>query len=277
MVTDGFDLDWLGLERRRPGHWTFEVTPGLSRFDGKFYGGTGIAVVTAAMEAETGRRALWASVQFASSADLHNQVDCEVEVLAEGRRTSQVRLTGSVDGRVLFAAIGSTGQPKQASLTAQFGQMPAVPGPEDCPPWQPRAVLDSVGEGALTGRVDRSVVESWDSRPGWLSICDIRSADEAGSRMWMRMLDRPLSRAAMGFLADVVPSGVVRAAGRTGAGTSLDNSIRFGPDPDGEWTLVDVDPLLISDGYVHGAARLWSPGGTLFGVASQTASLLLFD
>jgi acyl-CoA thioesterase len=70
---------------------------------------------------------------------------------------------------------------------------------------------------------------------------------------------------------------VVRAAGRNGAGTSLDNSIRFGLEPHGDWVLVDVDPYLISDGYVHGAARLWSEDGELMGVASQTASVLLFD
>jgi acyl-CoA thioesterase len=91
------------------------------------------------------------------------------------------------------------------------------------------------------------------------------------------MNDRPLTRAALGFVADVVPSGVVRAAGRAGAGTSLDNSIRFGPDPVGDWVLIDIDPHRISGGYGHGAARLWATDGTLLAVASQSASLLLFD
>jgi acyl-CoA thioesterase len=100
---------------------------------------------------------------------------------------------------------------------------------------------------------------------------------EDPGRMWMRMRHGPLTRAAVTFLADVVPSGVVRAAGRTGAGTSLDNSMRFGIEPQGDWMLVDVDPYLISDGYVHGAGRVWSEGGALLGVASQTASVLLFD
>src|SRR5690349_4341035 len=38
------DVDWLGLEHRGEGAWSFELTGPLSRFDGKFYGGTGIAV-----------------------------------------------------------------------------------------------------------------------------------------------------------------------------------------------------------------------------------------
>ena len=95
--------------------------------------------------------------------------------------------------------------------------------------------------------------------------------------MWARMRDMPQTRATLGFLADMVPSRVVSAAGRTGAGTSLDNAMRYGPQPDTEWILVDFDPYLASGGYAHGGARLWSEDGTLVGIASQTATLLLFD
>ena len=34
----------------------------------------------------------------------------------------------------------------------------------------------------------------------------------------------------VGFLADVVPMGIMRAAGRMGGGTSLDNHLRYGAD-----------------------------------------------
>lgn len=258
-MTDGSDLDWLGLHRIGPGHWAFTATPELSRLDGKFYGGTGIAVSTAVMEAETGRQALWASVQFAASANEDDRFDCRIQVLAAGRRTSQVQVTGSVGERVVFTALGATGDAKPGAHDAQFGEMPAVTPPEESPPWQPR-MLDHLGG----------------SRPGWLAITDTRMANDEGA-MWMRLVDRPLTRPGMAFVADIVPSGVVRAAGRTGAGTSLDNAMRFGPEPEGDWLLVDVDPQLISRGYVHGAARLWSSSGRLLGVAGQTASLILFD
>ena len=104
------DLDWLGLEHHGEGAWSFELTGPLSRFDGKFFGGTGIAVTTALLEAETERAALWATVQFAGSADLGDRIDCEVEVLAHGRRTAQVRMTASVGDRVMLAAIGAAGR-----------------------------------------------------------------------------------------------------------------------------------------------------------------------
>ncbi len=258
-MTDGSDLEWLGLERTGDGHWTFELTPGLSRLDGKFYGGTGVAVATAVTEAETGRRALWSSVQFVASAATGDRLDCRVEVVASGRRTSQVRVSGWHQERLVFSGLGAAGEVRPGTVEAAFGEMPELPSPEHCPKWAPLAFLgDTAG------------------RPGWLGVTDARAANATGS-MWMRLEGRPLTTAAMGFLADVVPNGVLRAAGRLGAGTSLDNTVRFGRQPHGDWMLVEVEPHVVSGGYVHGAARLWTQDGTLLGVASQTAGVMLFD
>ena len=253
------DLEWLGLEPLGDGRWAFELRDGLSRLDGKFYGGTGLAVVTAAMEAETGRRALWATAQFVSSAATGDRLECRVEVLAGGRRSSQLRVTGYHGERVLFAALGATGEQRTGPLEVHFGRPPDVPPPLECPPWETPLVFRHLGE-----------------RPGWLSLVDARSANATGA-MWMHLEGRPLTRGALPFLADTLPSAVVRAAGRRGAGTSLDNSIRFGAEPDGRWLLVDVDPHMVDSGYVHGAARLWSESGRLLGIASQTATLMLFE
>lgn len=258
-MSDGSDLDWLGLQRTGPGEWAFDVTPGLSRMDGKFYGGTGIAVAAAVMEAETGRAALWTSVQFVASALTGERLQARVEIPASGRRTSQVQVTGRSGDRLVFTAIGATGAAQSSPLTASFGTMPAVAPPEECERWLPRMFMDGNEESI-----------------GWLSISDVRT-DTATGCMWLRMNERPLSRPAMCFLADVIPNGVMRAAGRTGAGTSLDNTVRFGPEPEGDWMLVEVDPHMVCGGYVHGSARLWSRTGTLLGVASQTAGVVLFD
>lgn len=256
------DTEWLGLEAVAPGRWTFELTPTLSRFDGKFYGGTGIAVMTALLEAETERPALWATVQFAGSADVGDRIDCSFEVLAQGRRTSQVRMTATVGDRVMLAAIGAAGEERPDSLSAQFGAMPEVAPPDDLPPWRPNVPFPVSLE-----------------RPSWLQVAEIREARLPTGRhaIWARMRDRRQTRATLGFLADMVPSGVVAAAGRAGAGTSLDNSMRFGAPPDTEWMLLEYDPYFIAGGYAHGAGRIWSEDGVLLGVASQTASTLLFD
>lgn len=256
------DFEWLGLVDAGPNRYSLEVTPRLTRLDAKFYGGTGAAVVAAVMEAATRRSALWETVQFVSSADIGERLDCVVDVLASGRRTSQVQVTGRAGDRTVFVAIGSAGERRDGVLDAQFGAMPDVGGPDDAEPFERRMPFRRL-----------------EGHRGWLDLIDMRVLDLPGGRMamWARLRDRPLTRAALGFLTDVVPMSVVRAAGRAGAGTSLDNTVRFGPDPAGEWVLVDPDPHLAAGGYVHGAARVWTPAGTLLAVASQTAATVLFD
>jgi acyl-CoA thioesterase len=260
-MTDGYDLAWLGLERAGDGHWSFELTPPLSRMDGKLYGGTGIAVTVAAMEAETARDTLWATVQFVGTADIGERVDCHVESLAQGRRTSQVRLTATANGRVVLAAIGATGAHRDATVEAQMGVMPNVPGPDEAEPW---------GAAWREGGMPRI---------GWLLLADVREVKLGEERfaIWARMRDGRQSRATLSFLADLVPSAVVRAAGFMGAGTSLDNSMRFGRFTETEWVLVDFEPWLATGGYLHGGARLWAPDGTLLGYASQTASAIVWE
>ena len=259
-MTDGSDLKWLGLERTGEGRWSFELTPPLSRMDGKLYGGTGIAAAVAAIEAETARDALWATVQFVGSAEIGERVDCDVEVLAHGRRTSQVRVTGSVADRLVLAAIAATGAHRDGPVEAQMGVMPDVPGPDNAKPW---------------GHAWR---EEGMPRIGWLLLAEVREVDLGDDRflIWARMRDRPQSRATVSFVADLVPSAVVRAAGFNGAGTSLDNSMRFGRFTDTDWVLVDFDPWFATGGYLHGGARVWAEDGTLLAYASQTASAFVW-
>ena len=255
--------EWLGLQQREPGRWAFDLTGGLCRFDDKLFGGTGLAVATSVMDGETGRAALWVDVQFVASADLGGAVECDVEELARGRRTSQVRLTAT-RGRGTWCSPRSaaTGDPREGGLELQVDTMPEVAGADDCAPWMPRVPFP-LEEG----------------RRGWFDLIEIREVPEvdSGMALWARMRGHAQSHATLGFLADMVPSAVVRAAGRAGAGTSLDNSIRCGPDPDCEWVLVELVPHFASGGYLHGSARIWAPDGTHLAVASQTAVGLLFD
>ena len=185
--------DWLGLERLASGHWVFELTRPLSRFDGKLYGGTGLAAVTAAIEAETDRYVLWVTVQFVASVDVGEKIECQVEVLAGGRRTSQVRVTGTVGDRVVLAALGATGLPRTGGLEVQVGSMPDVAPPDDCPRWMPKVPFP-VTEG----------------NQGWLDMVDLREVPDValGMMLWGRMRDRPMSRSGIGFIADLVPSAV---------------------------------------------------------------------
>jgi acyl-CoA thioesterase len=258
-ANDGQDIAWLGLERQGEGRWSFELTGPLTRFDGKLYGGTGIAVSVATMEAESGRGAVYNAVQFVGSADTGDRIDCHVEALATGRRTTQLRFTATVADRVVLVAIGATGEDRTGLLSAQFGEMPDVPLPDETGTWKPNVPFPI--------RLDV---------PSWLNICELRDVPGPRHLLWARMKDMPLTRASLGFLADMVPSAVVRAAGHVGGGTSLDNAMRFGPAPETDWMLIDFDPYQVSGGYAHGGARLWSSEGTLLGVASQTATMFTF-
>lgn len=260
-MTDGSDLAWLGLEGQGDGRWSLELTPPLRRMDGRLYGGTGIAVAVATMEAETARDALWTTVQFVGSADPGERIDCHVEVLAGGRRTSQLRLTATVGDRPVLVALGATGVHRESPAEIQVGVMPNVPGPDESEPWGHR------WRGAEVPQV------------GWLLIADMREVELDDNRfaVWGRMRDQPHSRATISFLADMVPTSVVRAAGFMGAGTSLDNSMRFGTFTGTEWILLDFDPWFAAGGYLHGGARVWAQDGTLLGFASQTASEIVWS
>jgi acyl-CoA thioesterase len=258
-MPDNADLEWLGLERHGAGRWSFQLTEALTRHDGKLFGGTGIAVMVATMEAETERDALWTTVQYASSANIGERVDCAVEVLANGKRTSQVRMTATAGNEIVLAAVGATGVARTGPIEAQIPTMPVMPPPEESVEWGfgPRT-----SEGAPA--------------PSWMQLAEMRHVPEA-SAIWARMRSGLLTRAAIAFLADMIPSSVARAAGKMGGGTSLDNSLRFARLVDTEWMLMDMDPWFATSGYLHGGARLWAEDGTLLGVASQTSSAIVWE
>jgi hypothetical protein len=95
---------------------------------------------------------------------------------------------------------------------------------------------------------------------------------------WLRRSDGgPVTPALAGYLADLVPLSIVRGCGVTGAGTSLDNTIRIGAAAETEWILLDLRPNLAVGSYGHGIANVWTEDGHLLAVASQTASLMELD
>jgi acyl-CoA thioesterase II len=255
----------LELHHHGDGRYTFELTPELARFDDKLFGGAGLAAAVAAFEAETRRRAIWATVQFVGSADLGERIECRAEVLAAGHNTSQVEVTATVGERLVFKALGSTARDRENGFSYELGSIPDVPGPDESEGWLPEFPfpIDTV------------------AARGPFSTAEFRLAkrDDGRTGLWVRLPSVPQTRTTVAYLADFVPSSVLRAAGRAGGGTSLDNSIRFGREParGTDWILIETDPWIIDGGYVHGGARIWAADGTLLAVASQTAVARLFD
>ena len=262
------DQRLLGLEPVGDGALRLVLEPHLCRPDGALYGGTAIAAALAAMELVTDRPSLWATAQLVASAETGDVMDVVVEVLARGRYIDQARITGSVDGRIVFAAVGSTATGREDGLSGVGVTMPRVAPPEESSPRVSSRGSWSTGEPGhhrVVQILDAQRTDGAEHEPGQIT-------------MWSRIIDEPTTTAAkLGFIADMVPLAICDAAGVPGAGTSLDNSIRVGRLVDCEWVLLDLRGLVAHAGYGHGDVNLWSPDGVLLGTGSQTAKLFSFE
>ena len=261
------DVAFLGLEPAEgPGASAFTVTPQLTRPDGRLFGGAGIAVSVAAIEAAADAPALWATAQLLGSPAMDERVHVRAEVLAAGRRVQQVQVTATGPDGLAFIALGAAGHPKPDGVSATLESMPSVSPPDD-------------STGIPTGG-DRSPTV------GWHRHADLRRAhidehpDRQPGRMcfWLRLASHPFTTAAvLAFLADVVPLSVMKGVGLAGHGTSLDNTIRTGELTDTEWLLADIRGHQAHGGFGQGSAHLWAEDGTLLGTASQTARMIVRD
>ena len=283
------DLELFGLVVSEDGaSGRFELTGGLVRHDGALYGGTGLAVSVVALEAATQRDVLWCSTQFVSQPFLGDTVTWEAERLAIGKRAAQVLVRASANDQTAFVAIGSTGIAREDGLTGQFVAMPEVSAPDDSPPHlmnrgARQAGQPSSPEAELEARFLEQMPEP--SADSWTKHIEMRAPELRGEvrptvGFWARRRDGgPLTPAVLAFIADMVPVAVARAAGKLGAGSSLDNSMRFhGGVADSEWVLIELYGELANGGFGHGSLRVWTEDGKLVATGSQTASMrFLFD
>jgi acyl-CoA thioesterase len=218
------------------------------------------------MEAATQRDVLWCSTQFVSQPFLGDLVTWEVERLAVGKRAAQLLVRASANDRTAFVAIGSTGVPTDDGLTGQYVPMPDVSAPDASP-------------------AHVSGMPAEPSEDSWTKHIEMRAAELRGEvrptvGFWARRRDGGVvTPAVLAFIADMVPVAVARAAGKMGAGSSLDNSMRFkGGVADTDWVLIELHGELANGGFGHGSLRVWTEHGELIATGSQTASMrFLFD
>jgi acyl-CoA thioesterase len=254
------DRAFLGLTVADDGLGTVEVTHELMSPRGSFYGGAGLALACAMMEHVTARSAVWCTVQFVSGAAFGDRLELSSDVAAHGHRTSQARVVGRVDGREVFTAVGATGA-EGGRITQTFATMPDVSSVDDSVP--------------ISWSFDTEVAET---HFGTTELCEAvvhggtEGSTTPGMALWARIGRTPAwTPALLAYVADLVPMSIHRAlGGRQPGGMSLDNSIRVGPRSDSEWVLLALHPEAANDGYGHGSVHLWSPDGTLAGVAGQT-------
>jgi acyl-CoA thioesterase len=276
------DAAFLGLASEEAGRFRFTVEDRLSRMDARLYGGTAIAVSIATAEELTKRPVLWMTTQFVATAAQGTEIDVLAEVLAPGKRTNQVRITGTDGaGTAVFASLGATGHHRDGGMTGEFERMPKVSSPESAEAGNP---FSAMAKAAGVERPDAG--SSFPSDTGFASVVEMRAAevldhpDPGPGRicMWLRRKDgEAITPALAAFMADMVPMSVALACGAMAGGTSLDNSIRIGTFEETEWILLDLRPHLAAGDYGHGSAHIWSEGGHLMATASQTASMIRFD
>ena len=279
------DASFLGLTAEGDGRFRFVVEDRLSRMDARLYGGTAIAVSIAAAEELTKRPVLWMTTQFVATAAQGTDIAVHAEVLAPGRRTNQVRITGTdASGAAVFASLGASGHHRDGGMTGEFERMPTVEPPSSA------AVADNpfavMAKAAGVDRPQASAAPSFPRDTGFASVIEMRAAavtahpDAGPGRvcMWLRRKDgEAITPALAAFMADMVPMSVALACGAMAGGTSLDNSIRIGTFVETEWILLDLRPHLAAGDYGHGSAHIWSEDGHLMATASQTASMIRFD
>lgn len=276
------DVDFFGLAPRADDPARFDVTvvDRLSRLDGQLYGGAAIGMSITAAEAVTGGNALWMTTQYVSTVARDHRLDLLTEVLAAGKRTNQVRVTGmSESGDVVFASLGATGIHLPDGLTGEFERMPAVTDPDSSERWA--SPISGLAKSA--GFPDLPVDQQ---RTGFSQAVEFRGPElldhpdpgPGRSCMWIRRRDgAAVTPATAAYLADMVPMSLAAAMGVVASGTSLDNTMRIGSFVDTEWILLDLRPHLTVGGYGHGIAHVWSEDGHLLATASQTATLRVFD
>ncbi|MBX7161503.1 MAG: thioesterase family protein [Acidimicrobiia bacterium] len=276
------DVDFLGLvPDEAPGRFGFSVVDRLARLDGRLYGGAAIAISVAVAEITTARSPLWMTTQFVATAPLGTEMVAHAEVLAGGKRTNQVRVTGTgPGGDVVFASLGATGHHRAGGITGEYENGPVVTPPAESQVWA--SPFDGIARAA---GYSEDVIPALPAT-GFAAAVEMRGPeiiqhpDPGAGRMciWARMRDSDVVTPAMAaFLADMVPMSIAVAVGAIVGGTSLDNTIRMGAFVDTEWVLLDLRPHLAVGDYGHGVAHVWSEDGRLLATASQTASLFRFD
>jgi acyl-CoA thioesterase len=275
MPAPASDVEFLGLDLIDAATASFVLEPHLVRPDGRLFGGTAVAVAVALAEQATDRTPIWTTVQFVrADTSAGERIDCTTEVLNVGRRSAQVRVIGRIDGSEVFCALGATGHHDPGGIEGVMERCPNVLPPDASPRFRYRlpAHLERMGIHIDTSGQDGS------------SEVRIAVADEDYDFernevvLWTRVPGRQVTPAVLGFLADLAPIAVIKAAGGVGGGNSLDNTLRFAaPAPAGEWVLAQIDPQFAVGGYANGSVHLWSESGDLLGTASQTSHVRLWD
>lgn len=263
---------FLGLRStHNPHRWYLPVEAPVCVRVGFLFGGCGLAAAVTALEETSGRPLIWATAQYLDYARPPAIVDVDVTLPSQGKHTTQARAMGRVLDQEIFTVNAALGA-RPSELTHQWGTMPAVLPPADCPP-VPSMTLPAEISGSIDTRVELRVAKG---RYG--AERDGTASPDGRSALWARMTDDvELSAAKLAIIADWVPSGIGQALGRWAGGNSLDNTLRILRLVPTDWVLCDIRVFGVARGFGHGEMLLWAEDGTLLATASQSLIVRVFD
>lgn len=258
--------DWLGLQpTHNPQRWFLPIEPHISVRSRFLFGGCALGAAVAALEETTGRPAIWATAQYVSYGKVGTTMDIDVHISAEGRKTTQARATGHVDGEEIVVVNAALGH-RDLELTEQWSIKPEVVLPQQCTERERWDDAESLGNhleqrwALHPDAIDGPSGTSSPSGHGPGRVC-----------LWVRMPHEfEPSAATLAVLGDWVPMGIANSTATPINSNSLDNTIRVLGVVPTEWYLLDIEAGGIRNGFGHGQLRIWSESGVLMAMASQS-------
>lgn len=254
--------EFLGLRAGdRADRWTLPIVKGLTTRGGFLFGGVALGAAVAALEASSGRAAVWASAQYLSYAQPGETLTIDVETFVAGHQVTQAQAVCRAAGRTILTVNAALGH-RPLDVEGQWERMPEVPPAAACPP----RVRPSGGVGHIDSFLDERLVKAraWDELDG------VRGDGQA--MMWSRLapVTNGIDASGLAILGDFVPMGVGQALGTLTSGNSLDNSLRICRLVPTDWVLLDIRVHAVARGFAHGLVHMYAEDGTLLATASQS-------
>jgi acyl-CoA thioesterase II len=224
-------------------------------------GGSTLAAVVAALEAETQRPLIQANAQFLASAAVGEEFEIVIRSQQSGRAISQVMASVVAKGRDLAFVTATLGERPEIG-PFHWAEMPIVKPLEQCPPI-PFVRLD---EGDLHSHLDMRLA------------LDLRADPKGQACFWVKSDERALVGAAqLCLISDYLPESIHMNIGRKAGAVSLDNNIRIVQRMATPWLLCDIQLDAIRAGLFHGRMAIFAESGALLAVASQSGVVRLLD
>lgn len=259
-------LEFLGIRNAEGGYHVPITDRAVGGGRGSLFGGVGLAAGVAAMEAHTGKPAVWATAQYVATLFNPSEMHLAVDTPAIGRSVTQCRLQATCDGAEIVNVLGAVGK-RPEKLRGIWDTMP------DCPP--PGDSVDPERHFDYPSLHDHVDVKMARGMFGFSGAGE--PTGDNRSLVWVRMPGVQPDAAALAIIADYAPSVVGNAMGRVTNLSSLDNTIRYAdPAPDDtDWVLCDNQVEFVGNGFANSSCLMWTQSGQLLATASQSMTIVL--